>query len=209
MKTKIIFFALLLSSYVSAQTIAPQQAKEILKNHFISLDEVKTIYPDLPELTIPFTLQTLKNNHHSWLLPVKTTIGFKYLLVQANFINESYALKKVEPLDLKTTKEVLILLAKLRPSFPEREDSKEPFKYFFRTKDHSFTKENIDFNKTIAYNGIDFITINWPSDIEYGIMNQNYATYLRQIKFRQEPLPSGHPKVNEQSIFILTLFKHL
>jgi hypothetical protein len=209
MKTNIIFFTLLLSGYLSAQTITPLQAQEIMKNHFISLAEARTVYPDLPELTIPFTLSTLKNNHHSWLLPVKTTKGFKYLLIQANFINEAYALKKVEPLDIETTKEVLILLAKLRPNFPEREDNQEPFKYFFRTKDYSFTKENINFNKTISYNGNNFITINWPSDIEYGIINQNYVTYLRQIKFRQEPLPEGHPKVTDQSIFILTLFKHL
>lgn len=207
MKTKIIFFVLLISSYVSAQMVVPQQAKEIMKSHFVSLDEVRTLYSDLPEVKIPFTPQTLKNNPRSWLLPVKTITGFKYLLVQANFINESYALKNVEPVDLKTTKEILILLAKLRPSFPEREDSKKPFKYFFRTRDYSFTKKNIIFNKTISYNGKDFIIIDWPSDIEYGIIKKNYITYLRKANFKQEPLPKNHPDINEQSFFVLSIFK--
>ena len=214
MRTIAFYLALILGlALASAQNVDSVQANNILKHHFISLTEAKSVYPDLPEnLTIPFSAQTLKNNPDSWLIPVKIQDHFKYLLVHAGFECEICTLKQVDTLRLKTTEEVLLMLKVLRPNFPERRGSNEAFKYFFRTKDSAGT--NI-FKKAVAYDGNNFLVVNWPNKVELGVVRQKCIFYLcrnkkgLEIALGSESLPDYGPAIkDEQSVFFLTMLSH-
>jgi len=201
MRTVTFFISLILGlTYLNAQTVNSLQAQNILKDHFISLTEAQVIYPNLPgELAIPFSSQTLKNNPDSWLLPIKVQDQFKYLLVRANF----------------EFKEVLSMLKILRPTFPERANSNEAFKYFFRTKDDAGTREKNIYKKAVAYDGRNFLVINWPNKTELGVVQQKCIFYITknkkgmEIVLGQESLPDyGLAIKDDQSIFVLTLLSH-
>ena len=217
MRTVTFFISLILGlTYLNAQTVNSLQAQNILKDHFISLTEAQVIYPNLPgELAIPFSSQTLKNNPDSWLLPIKVQDQFKYLLVRANFEFEVCMLKRVDTLGLRTSKEVLSMLKILRPTFPERANSNEAFKYFFRTKDDAGTREKNIYKKAVAYDGRNFLVINWPNKTELGVVQQKCIFYITknikgmEIVLGQESLPDyGLAIKDDQSIFVLTLLSH-
>lgn len=209
MKTKfvIVFFLLVFSFLKVTANVTEAQASEILQSHFVKLVEVKDIYPDLPAtLEIPFSEEALKTNRSGYLVPVKMKNGFEYLFFRANFENEISMLKGVDTLDIETAKEVLMLIKRLRPWFPGRAESNLPFKYFFRAKD-------ISKMVAVSYDGKNFIVVDWPNNVELGMMNKDYISYLTrnkngvEIQFETTPLPANHPKVNnQQSVFVLTLF---
>jgi hypothetical protein len=214
MKTKIlfIFFLLFFSCATKVSAISSEQAREILQSHFIELTEVKKFYPDIPDvLEVPFTKETLRKNKSAWMIPVKINSKFKYLLIRANFENEFCALKNIDTLDLKTATEFLIIIKELRPWFPDRAETDLPFKYFFRTDDRY--NQKINYKKAISYDGKNFIIVDWPDEVELGMMNKDYISYLIrnkkgvEIQFETTPLPRDHPKTNEQqSVLVLTLF---
>lgn len=212
-KTFFIFLLLILSMSEASAGVTEIQAKEILKNHFITLAEAKKAYPDLTEeLTIPFSIETLKSNRGAWLLPVKTTTGFEYLLIRANFESEMGTLTKVDTLELSKAEEALFLLKKLRPNFPDRAEANVPFKYLFRTKDDSAPKLGGIYKKTVSYDGKNFLIINWPNGVEIGVVHETFISYLTmdkrgvEIQYGQEKLPENFPKIN-QSVYILTLLR--
>ncbi len=182
------------------------QAKEILKSHFISQEEAKMIYPDLPNnLSINFSESFLKKNSTAWLIPVKvSTKEFKYFLIRSVFEHEICLFKKIDTLDLKTAKEALSLFDKLRPDFPKKSKVKSPFKYFFRTK----TSDINNYHKVIACNEGCFIVIDLPNETELGVINKDsifYVTENNQIGYKK--LPPEIVKKN-QTIFILNLINH-
>lgn len=214
MKTIAFYLALILGltlASVSAQNVDSVQANNILKHHFISINEAKTVYPNLPEnLAIPFSARTLRNNPNSWLIPVKIQDRFRYLLVRAGFECEICTLKRVDTLRLKTTEEVLSMLKVLRPNFPERRGSNESFKYFFRTKDSAGI-----FKKAVAYDGKNYLVVNWPNKVELGVVRQKCIFYLFRNKkgvelaLGSESLPDYGLAIKDgQSVFFLTMLSH-
>lgn len=212
-KVVCLFYVLLLLNALQVKAVDNKQAHEILQSHFVSLKEVKELYSDLPDsLEIPFSKEFLEKNKSGWLIPTKTDSGFKYLLVRANFENEFCALKNIDTLDLKAATEIIGLIKKLRPWFPDREESRLSFKYFFRT-DEAYLQDKPEYKKAISYDGKNFIVVAWPDNIELGMMNKDYISYLAknkkgvEIQFETTPLPKNHPRVtNQQSILVLTLF---
>lgn len=214
MKTKIflIFLFLGLFSSLRATTVSSEQAQKILKNHFINLTEIRNLHPDAPSvLIIPFSQKFLEKNRSAWLVPVKIKSGFKYFLVRANFENEFCALKGLDTLDLKTARQVVETIKRLRPDFPERIESNLPFKYFFRTAEP--VRENPKQKKAISYNDGKFIVVSWPNEVELGVVNKNQIFYLTknrrgvEIQFETTSLPENCPPITEQqSILVMTLF---
>lgn len=208
-----IFYGLFFLNVLLVKSINNEEAREILQSRFVSLIEIKDLYPGAPDsLEIPFSKEFLERNKSAWLIPVKIDSNFKYLLVRANFENEFCALKNIDTLDLKMATEVITLIKKLRPWFPGRVESNLAFKYFFRT-DEIYLQDKPEYKKAISYDGKNFIVVAWPDNIELGVMNKNCISYLTrnkkgaEIQFETTPLPDNHPKVTEQqSVLVLTLF---
>jgi hypothetical protein len=191
----------------------PEQAKEIMGRHFISILEAQTISPDLPNnIAIPFSVEVLKNNPNAWLVPIKS----KYFLVKANFENEVSTkkfLKQNDTLTLVDTKQVIKLINVLRPYSWDRMDSEIPWKYFFRTKSLSPPKQGTGYRKIVAYDDNQFLVVDWPNKVEIGVVKEDYISYLtrdkrgRELKLGLSFLPDGHPDIAYlQSIYILTMF---
>lgn len=212
-KVVCLFYVLLLMNALQVKAVSNERAHEILQSHFVSPAEVKELYPDLPDsLEIPFSNEFLKKHKSGWLIPTKTDSGFKYLLIRANFENEFCALKNIDTLNLKVATEIITLIKKLRPWFPGRAESNLPFKYFYRT-DEVYLQNKPEYKKAVSYDGKNFIVVAWPDNIELGMMNKDYISYLAknkkgvEIQFETTPLPENHPRVtNQQSILVLTLF---
>ena len=220
MKTKVAFFCVLLTMLIRpiyCQNATPAEAKEILGEHFIPLDEAINVLLDLsPDLKIPFSVKTLKENLGSWLVPIWVNGISRYYLIQANFENEVSTKKFLhynDTLALAETKKALMLLSKLRPDFPERNEGERPFKYFFRTKNYSPTKQKIVYRKIVAYAHDQFLILNWPNQVEIGVVNKDCVSYLIrnnkgvEIKLGLEFMPNKHPDINYLgSIYVLTMF---
>jgi hypothetical protein len=219
MKTRVAFLVLLtlLMNQVYCQNATPAQAKEILGEHFIPLDEAVNVLVDLPaDLKIPFSVKTLEQNLDSWLVPIWVNGESRYYLIKANFENEVAGKKSLlgkDTLSLAETKKAIMLLYKLRPSFPERIDGEKPYKYFFRTKTNAPSKPKLDYHKTVAYADEKFLIINWPNSIELGVVNKDYISFLMrnekgvEIKLGFEFLPEKHPDIAYlESIYVLTMF---
>jgi len=214
---KVIFLVFLLiisACSLTAQNVTVAQAKETLKSHFISPEEARTIFPDLPlGLKIPYTLKDFKNNKNSWLLPIPLDKGYKYYLIQAHFDCESSRsgwMKNKDTLSLSTAKKVIMLLEKVRPGFPGRTESYKPYKYFFRTKTNAASKYWTKYKKIVAYSNREFIVLDWPNSAECGVVNDKQINYLVrnkrgvELQFGTEYLPTV-PVVPQQSVYILTL----
>lgn len=191
----------------------PEQAKEIMGKHFISVLEAQNIYPDLPNnIVIPFSVEVLKNNLNAWLVPIKS----KYLLVKAHFDNEVATknfLKQNDTLTLVSAKQVIKLIDVLRPYSWNRLNSEIPFKYFFRTKSLSPSKQGISYRKIVAYDDNQFLIVDWPNNVEIGVVKENYISYLtrdkqgHELKLGLALLPDEHPDIKYlQSIYVLTMF---
>lgn len=216
---KVFFIFSLLSIFVScySQVVTEVQAKEVMGKHFISTLEAKTIYPNLAnEISIPFSLEILKLNHHAWLVPLKVNGNSKYFLVKANFENEVSTktfLTQNDTLSLNEAKQAVKLISTLRPYSWERSESEIPYKYFFRTKSPAPTKQGIYYRKILAYDNNQFLVIEWPNSVEIGVVNKDYISYLtrdkrgREIKLGLVPLPDNHPEIEYlQSVYVLTMF---
>jgi|GEM_PF-1816821 hypothetical protein len=214
MKKVIFLFLLIISaSLLTAQNVTIAQAKETLKSHFISLEEARTVFPDLPlELKIPYTLRDLKNNKNSWLLPIPLDKS-RYYLIQANFECESSKpgwIRNKDTLSLVAAKKVIMLLNKARLGFPNRVYSDQPYKYFFRTKTATASKYWTRYKKTVTYYNGEFLIINWPNSAEFGVVNDKCLNYLvrnkrgKELQLGTENLPD-FPVVPQQSIYVLTL----
>lgn len=215
MRTKTVLLYSLLVVFINCygQMATPAQAKEIMGKHFISILEAQTLYPDLSsKITIPFSMEVLKANSSAWLVPIKS----KYFLIRANFENEVATkkfLKQNDTLSLSETKQALKLINVLRPYSWERDNSEIAYKYFFRTKSFSPTKQGISYRKIVAYDNDQFLVIDWPNAVEIGVVNKDYVSYMtrdkrgRELKLGLAPLPDGHPDIEYlQSIYVLTMF---
>lgn len=219
MKTKVLSVAILLI-YVLVVPVSAQvsyaQAKETLADHFISPDEARNVYPDLPlEIKIPYSLTNLENNRNAWLLPIQINSVYKYFLIQENYgpeVSSPNWINRRDTLYLSTAKKALLLLNKLGKDFPNRVGANIPYTYFFRTKDYAPEKYDMKCRKTITYANNDFLIINWPSDVEIGVINQKCIYYLAknkrgvEVNLGKEFLPENAPLLPEQqSIYVLTL----
>lgn len=221
MKTKVILLFSLFVVFVNCygQMANSLKAKEILGNHFISLNEVLTILPSAPkegEFEIPFSVQTLNDNPGSWLIPIQTRGVYKYFLVSLNFENEISTKKFLnsnDTLSLEATKQAVKILSTLRPNFLNRSESEISFKYFFRTKTTAPAHQGIAYKKILSYADDNFLILDWPNAVEIGVVNKDYISYLTrnsrgvEIKLGLAILPDDHPQMEYlQSVYVLTAF---
>lgn len=220
MRTKtflIMVLLIILAKPTYAQEISTEEAKGIMQEHFISTTEAQKIYPETPNiLKIPFSKETLKSNQESWLMPILTKRGYKYLLLTANFDNEIATTKfqqEHDTLSLAETKFAIKILSETRINFLERANSGYSFQYFFRTKTLAPKKQGINFKKAVAYDDNQFLVLDWPNDVELGVVNKDYISYLtrndkgQEIKLGLAFLPENHPPLSYlESIYVLTMF---
>lgn len=201
---KTILFCLSFLLTLNVYCVTPQEAKNYLKSHFIALNEAKTVNQALPDsLTIKLSLEEIKQNRDAWLIPISTPNGAKYLFFKVCFEHESYFLKKFSLTDAETTKQVLQLLSKLRPNFPERPEAPTNANYFFITS----TAANSNFWKAICYQKNELLVINWPSEVSLGVVNEKSIYYLVKDarKFGETPLPKNSKLKYLDSIYILKI----
>lgn len=221
MKTKVILlfslFTLSISCY--GQLADYSDASGIFGKKFISLNEIINVFPNTPtesEFKIPFSIQTLQDNRGSWLMPIQINGVYKYFIISLNFENEISTKKFLsanDTLSLEATKQVVKILSTLRPNFLNRIESETPYKYFFRTKTTADTRQGISYRKILSYANDNFLIIDWPNEVELGVVNKDYISYLTrnnkgvEIKLGLAILPENHPQIDYlQSIYVLTAF---
>ncbi|MFZ4632341.1 MAG: hypothetical protein ACOYL8_04050 [Patescibacteria group bacterium] len=188
------------------------EAKRILGTHFVSIKEAREVFPDIPSnIKIHFLSKTLKDNPDFWLLPIEINNRYEYVFVRANFCFEYLTAEQkriADTLNLSEGKRVIYLLKKVRPTFQGMVGVNNNFRYFFRTKSESIYK--CTYKNIFSCNEKKFLIIDWPNDIETGLINSTYASFITNIKGKEYigfvPLPKL-PHVNQKTdIEILTLF---
>ena len=215
MKKLVLIFVVFLSFSSFSQNVTNDQAKKILGNRFVTITEARKIFPDLPEkLEIPYPAQKLQNDFTSWLVPVKIKGTPQYLLIQASYpldslVRNKEEINKCDTLELEEAGDIVYLLNKLRPNFPNRGSNKDSIKYFYRTKEPAPSKLSVKFKKALnynIYNDGDFLIVNLPDEMQAGSIDLSSIYYLKNknslgIIF----LSNSLPPLEKHIISVLTL----
>lgn len=201
-------------AFILSQEVSLEKIKEIFGKRFISCEEVKQLYPEIPtNVKISFSEKTLLSGSNGWLIPLSSGDQYKYYLIQANFDNEVATpgfLNNKDTLRLNEAKMALKILTELRPQFFR---SDEDLKYFFRTKTTATDSRGRVLKKIVSYSHNQFLIVDWPNYAELGIINKDYISYLARNKRGSETqlglafLPENNLVIPEkESIFVLTMF---
>ena len=157
---------------------------------------------NLPENLELYSLaeDRIKYDPEIWQVP---TVNYDFL------IQVKYPSILNDTLDLETAKEVLTLLNKVRPNFPEKVGEPKIYKYFFRTKDYACNKLGLKFSKVIYCEGGKIFTISLPLTADIVTVGPDYISYLAEtasgkIILSSEKAPKDFPLKND-TIKILTL----
>lgn len=181
MKRLILFSILVLGVLISmAQNSTPTQAKNILKDRFISLEEAKPIFPELPEnLDIPFSEEQLEENFFFWLVPVCFQEAPRYILIHPSYpldtlIRNKEEMEKSDTLRINEARKILKLLANLRPNFPEPSN----FRYLYRTKDPAPKKYGAKFYKSLTYDKDNILSLNLPEGVNHACTGSGLIWFI-------------------------------
>lgn len=174
----------------------------------ITKSEGRIILPyevNLPDtLKNPFSEDKIRYNTEAWLVPDTP----QYLLIQAkhpSILNDT--------LELEKAKELLTLLSKVRPNFPERSGQLKSYYYFFRTKDYAPSKLGLRFSKVIYCADGRIFEINLPLTADICDIVPGYISYLAETKkgkfiISSEATPDSFPlKSGAAKILTLTSLK--
>jgi hypothetical protein len=198
---KILLITTFLFSYLLSftQNISEKRAKELFGYRFISGQEMGLSN----KIDIPFTEEEIKYDFRSWLIPLNINGKPTYKLIQAR-----YSLGPTEigdTLSLTNAQEIIELLSKIRPSFPNEKGANQPFEHFFLTKDKAPIKSGLEMNKAISYNNKQMLVIDLPVNAKAGIMEGEYISYLVDNVLGLTTLPNNLKTDKEQYVQILTL----
>ncbi|MFZ2310388.1 MAG: hypothetical protein WAW11_02490 [Patescibacteria group bacterium] len=197
----IFSFSFLLSF---TQNISEQRAKELFGYRFISYQEAGFSN----KIEIPFAEEEIKYDFRSWLIPLNIDGKPTYKLIQARY---SLGPKEIgDTLSLTKAQEIIELLSRIRPSFPNEEGTNQPFEYFFLTKDKAPIKSGMEMSKAISYNNKQMLIIDLPINAKAGIMEANYISYLVDNRHGEgvlglTTLPNNFKTTKEQYVHILAL----
>jgi len=219
MKKLLLIFLLFSSLAGFTQSVTSEQAKKIFNDRFISLDEARKVFPNLPKtLSIPYSRTQLEGDYVSWLVPLMIKGVPKYLLVQAsypldNLVRDRKERVRTDTLRLSETKMALSLLKKLRPTFPNEAKFTSDSKYGFLSKDTDISKSGDKLKKSVILDACsenELLTVSLPASIENCLLNPQSVSYILRNKngestFCLDLLPNSQLKVKDLNIIILTL----
>lgn len=182
----ILFFIIFLLSLsfipVFGQSTNEIVAREVLGYHFISLDEARLIYPEMPRsLPINYPYQILRDTYNSWLVPIKLNGNYEYKLICITYPNSRIVeLEDTDTLNWDEAEIAIVLLSKTRPGFANSSGHISKFEYVFRTKEDTVSISRVACKKTLAYHFYDteeVSVLNLPKDMSYGRIINNYFFY--------------------------------
>jgi hypothetical protein len=133
-------------------------------NKFISAQEV-----GLGKLQIPFTVDELKYDKISWLIPLERNGVVAYHLVQGRYNKNDF--EKNDTLSLQEAEKVIKITRKAGRSFPNNE------KLRFLKTGEIFLADGIEYSKTIVIDEKSYSVINLPTNVSVVIIGQESKAY--------------------------------
>jgi len=169
MKKTVFSLALMLLGFIClSQNMTEAAAKKLLGERFISSKEAGFT----KHVRIPFKKEEIEDDHLSWLIPIQSRDGPKYVLVQALYSVGNEEQQNV--LSVNDAIEIANVIRKTKRNFPDKNAIK-----FFEVKDHSFIN-GMEYQKMIAFNSGSYSLVNTPLNTSIVLLGKNSVSYIME-----------------------------
>jgi hypothetical protein len=202
----LVFLVFLLSLSVFAQKVTENEARVILGDHFISLNEARSIIPTIPcKLEIKYSKEELENACGAWLIPTGKIGGeFQYKLISIGYC--PMILSNFDTLSYHEGVNAIIMLSILRPKFSQPRPSINS--YIYRTKDNCPAVNGKVSKKSFAYNffetGGGITQFYLPLEASYCIAQKDHLSYMTN-NGTYVPIKMYRPLIGKKNIWVLEI----